>query len=109
MTEKVKKKTKKKSKTAIIAALKKRIFALSGYNDELWTDYRQIRDQFVKFKVHVPLKYYKIEFKIKNNVDNISSYSEVISSYSAELAIDEVKKNKTYPDTFELTNITLMA
>lgn len=108
MTKVVKKK-KRKSFTAQIRELKE---SRDDYYNKLWKKNRELwalEKEIDDLRALLPLKYYKINFKIKSNDGYVVPVEVVTSSYSAEMAIEKVKKGKTYPDTFELLEIKCMA
>lgn len=107
MTEK--KKPKRKSMTATIKSLREDLATARERHQNMWQRWRDCNQELNSLRLLIPLKYYKIDFKIKSNAGHEVEHSQVVEHYSAELAIKEVKSNKTHPDTFKLLNITLMA
>jgi len=104
-----KKKRPKKSLSAQIKSLRKERDNLRKSWDRLSEIRWKLQDELEILKDIVPLKYFRIEFKIKANNNETFKYTEIISSYTPELAIKKLLKNKTHPTTFELLDIKLLA
>lgn len=109
MTETVKNKKKPKSLSAKLKDMKKERDGWHKRWRSIWDDNRKLYSELRELKSLLPVKYYKIEFKMKANTGGIYTYTENHESYTAEGAIQKLKENKTYPDTFELIDIKLMA
>lgn len=103
------KKKKGKSLSAQLVSLRERL----KYAENSFYEYRvqigDLRNQLSRMKALLPLKYYKIKFKIKAQNDLVYEYTEIIEEFIAQLAIEKLLRNKMHPDTFELLDITCLA
>ena len=104
-----KKPAKKKSLSSQIKNLRLERQKWKKYYEDQWKISRDLRYELNNLKSLLPLKYFKINFKIKSNNGLMVEVSEIIDSYSAEMAIEKLKKNKTHPSTFELLDIKQLA
>ena len=105
--EKVKKK-KPKSLSRKLRDLREAYGILHRANDKYWEKIRNLRDKVAFLESLTPLHLYKIEFKIKANNENVYTFTEIKEGYTFKNAIDNLKSDKTYPDTFELVNLTVL-
>lgn len=108
MTEQIKPKKKKISHTARIKKYKILIQDLEKSNDSLWESNHKLRTELNELRKLLPLKYYRIKFKIKANSGNIFEYQEFHQAYNITNLIEKTKFKKTYPDSLELLDITLL-
>lgn len=104
-----KKPAKKKSLSSQIKNLRLQSQKWEKYHEDQWQISRDLRYELNNLKSLLPLKYFKINFRIKSNDGFMVEVSEIIDSYSAEMAIKELKKQKTHPSTFELLDIKQLA
>jgi len=103
-------KKKKKSKS-----LSRKLKEIKNNRDEWRYSYLMLKEEYSKLNLKinelrklVPLKYYKIEFKMKSKSGDVISKVECHEGYTYQHAIDRLKINKIYPDSFELINIEVM-
>jgi hypothetical protein len=108
--EEKKKKTEKKSLSKQIRELRLRNKELKEANWGYWTKFHKLNDEIELLRKLTPLKIYRIKYKIMANdkITPLNPYEEIIQSYNVESAINEPKKDKTYPKTFKLVDIQLL-
>lgn len=75
---------------------------------ELWQTYRKLRDQLNSIEKILPMKYFKIEFKIKAEDEYIYTYEEMIKEYTLQTAIDKLLDDKLHPESFELIDVKVL-
>lgn len=106
--DKEKKKKKKISHTKTIKNLRTRYACLDENYWTLWNSKQKLVNYIAEIQKVFPTKYFKITFKIQANNRMIGTYTEIKKNFSLDLAIDDLKKNKTYPDTFELVDLQIL-
>lgn len=104
-----KKKKPKISMTKTIKNFRERIKFLEEKYHRTWIRMSDHKDELFELRKLLPLKFYSIKYKIKANDEKIYDYEEIIKSYTPELAIDQLLKAKTYPNTFKLLDIKCLA
>lgn len=103
-----KKKKAKKSWTSQIKRFKERIEESHQWGQRGWNEVRRLRLIVEVLERIYQKKYFKIEYKIQSNSKNVINYNEIIHSFCLELAIEKIKLNKTYPDTFQLIDVKIL-
>jgi predicted nucleic acid-binding Zn-ribbon protein len=98
-------KPKKKSLTSQIKKLKEENKRYYELIDKRWDQLNEIRNELREIEKVFPKKYFKIKYKIKANNEVMFPYEETIESFSLSLAIIKIKKNKTFPESFELVDV----
>lgn len=106
--EEIKKKQKRKSLSAQLKAAQQEIKRSDKYREEYWNKWMETRKEVLLLQQFIPKKYYRIKFKIMAVNELVYEFTEIITSYCAESAINQLKDPKKYPDTFELLDITLL-
>jgi hypothetical protein len=102
------KKKKKKSWTARLNEARESIRYWEKRYDEQWKRFRSLRDRIEEIDKVYPKKYFKIKFKIKANLGHEVETEEIIEDFSLNLAIITLKKNKTFPDSFQLVDVKIL-
>jgi hypothetical protein len=105
----IKPKRKTPSMSANIKKLRERIKESDELSTKQYYTIRELREEIRYLKQYVIFKFYRIDFKMKASSGSTFNYSEVKEAYSPQEAIEKVKKDKTYPDTFELVDIKVLA
>ncbi len=100
-----KKVKKKKSNTAIIKDLREKIRRCDKESWKIWKINKDLRGEIALIRKYAPINFYKIAFKIKAANNLIYEYEKIVSAYSIEHAIENIKSNKLHPESFELINI----
>lgn len=100
---------KKQSQSSKIKNLRIRLNKCDSDYDSLFEEWRDIYRELNQLRTLIPIKFYKITFKIKFNDERVLTHEKIVESYTPNLAIEEAKKDKAYPETFELIDIKLLA
>ncbi len=103
-----KKKRKKKSMSSQIKELKKEIDRLRELLTKRWDVNYELERKLDKVRKVFPEKYFKVKFKIKSNSGHVVELEEIKESFSLNLAIEDIKLNKTHPNTFELVDVKVL-
>ncbi len=109
---KVKAKAQKKKKESNSALIKRLRGELAKWRENYYDEVNEnstLRSKIATLEKYLTKKFYRIKYKIRANDKQIWPCDEIVTGYSPEHAIDQLKKNKTYPDTFVLTDIQLLA
>jgi chromosome segregation ATPase len=107
MTEKSKVK-KKKSLSAQIRDLRIQIKSWEEDYNEINRRRYLLENRIQHLQKLIPIKFYRIEYEIRNNEKRINKNSEICESYTLQLAIEELKIDKTYPGTFKLIDVKVL-
>lgn len=100
---------KKQSQASKIKNLRIRLNKCESDYNLMWERWSDTSYELNQLRKLIPIKFYKITFKIKFNNERVLTHEEIVESYTPKLAIEKAKENKTYPKTFELIDIKLLA